>query len=109
MEFVIINGKEFYYPENKTNKICTTIHKKKAFIFPDKSIAKDLVAKATDKLKGFRVEPFNPLDEQDEAVAKVKRKSFSSEQREVVYNEYEGRCDICGKFIHYSTFTIDRI
>ncbi len=44
-----------------------------------------------------------------EAVAKVKRKSFSSEQREVVYNEYEGRCDICGKFIHYSTFTIDRI
>jgi len=110
VEFVITNEKEFYYPEDKTNKICTTTRKKKAFIFPDKLLAENLVTKATNKLKGFRVEPLNPMDDQEEEmVAKVKRKFFRSEQREAVYNKYEGRCGICGKFVPYFTFIVDHI
>lgn len=42
-------------------------------------------------------------------IHKVKRKQFSATERVKIYNKCKGRCDICGKFVPYDSFTVDHI
>ncbi len=110
MQYVVTNGKKFYYPEVRTNKVCKTENVDQAFLFSNEKPAKELVKRASKKLKGFHVEPIIcEASETLNPISKEKRILFSCEEREEVYNKYEGHCGICGQFVPYSVFTIDHI
>lgn len=82
-----------------------------ATIFTDFDKAAKLLYRATKKLKGFKIVVLKNADKKIEQieVEKVKRKSFTPNERLLIYNKGKGRCAICGKFIPFDNFTVDHI
>lgn len=41
--------------------------------------------------------------------AKIKRKSYSDEERKIIYNKSGGRCELCGQQLLFEDMTLDHI
>lgn len=41
--------------------------------------------------------------------AKIKRKSYSDEERKIIYNKSGGRCELCGQRLLFKDMTLDHI
>ena len=41
--------------------------------------------------------------------SKIKRKSYSDEQRKIIYNKSNGRCELCGQRLLLENMTLDHI
>lgn len=110
MSYVLKNGYMYCFIDEK-NAIRKTQDVKFATIFSDKDKANIWKSKATKKLKGFKIVNLNNLDEQDDQKesVKIKRRSFTSGERLLVYNKNKGKCAICGNFVPFDNFTVDHI
>lgn len=110
MSYVLKKGDMYCFVDNH-NAIHKTQDIMSATIFSNLDKAVKLQYRATKKLKGFRIvnlKNIDPINEQIK-VDKVKRKSFTSGERILVYNKSKGRCVICGNFVPFDDFTVDHV
>lgn len=104
----VLKKENEYCNIDKKNTVNKTPHLHNATRFNTKKEAENMLARASKKLKDFEVigldEPAEVADD-----SKVKRKSFKTTERTIIYNKNKGRCAICGKFIPFDEFTVDHI
>ncbi len=110
MAIVITNGK-FYVKRKETGAIRKTTEIDKATIYNNVDEAVEEMKKAPARTKGFYV-----YDTVTMHICwrwfsnkKKKRRNFSKEVRQMVYNKAEGRCQLCGKKITLDEMTLDHI
>lgn len=68
--------------------------------------------RSTKKLRGFKIVDLKNISENEQIEVegeKIKRRSFTSGERLLVYNKSKGRCSICGNFVPFDDFTVDHI
>ena len=103
MSYILRKDKCYCYVDGKRriNHI-DEIHK--ATRFHSKKEAECLLNRACTKLKGYEVVDLNTLD-----LSKSIRRTFTANERLIIYNKNKGRCAICGQFVPYDKFTVDHI
>jgi 5-methylcytosine-specific restriction endonuclease McrA len=71
--------------------------------------------RCSKKLKGFKLLSVSNLPTKPTTVTnitttpKTERRPFTAEERRLVYNKYQGKCNICGDFVPVDEFTVDHI
>lgn len=112
--------------ESPSGGIGKTTDKDKATIFPSKAKIKRVKDHAPKKTSGFIIEELSkpesnpgvisdPIPMPAQHVKEIqsedmsKRIVFPQETRMSVYNQSEGRCVYCGRFIPFDEMTIDHI
>lgn len=117
------NGNAIQYVEvTKTGGTKITTDPKSATQFKSEEAAGKQKKHAPKKLKIYKIIPQNPefileVENQDTdqkqaeetGIVMEKRKSFSQNVRNKIYNDAEGHCAICGQFVPYDAFTVDHI
>ena len=83
------------------------------FYTVDKAIRQ--LTKTPGKCKSFywidtdAPEPVEPMEQIQQKPVKIKRKHFSDAERKELYNRADGYCQLCGRKITISNFTVDHI
>ena len=108
MAIVLTNG-TYFIKTSKTGGIEKTSDIQEAQTFYSCNVAMKKVFKAPAKCKGYY-----PYDLEDTTSCGVKikkqnRKKFSAEQRRIIYQKANGRCQLCGRKIEYEDMTLDHI
>lgn len=120
------SGTTSYIVEIPSGGISKTTDKSKATIFPSKAKIKKVKDHAPKKTSGFIIEELSkpesnpgvisdPIPMPAQHVKEIqsedmsKRIVFPQETRMSVYNQSEGRCVYCGRFIPFDEMTIDHI
>lgn len=120
MAIFLTNG-QFYIAHNQKGAIIKTqnILQAQNFYSVEKAIAQK--NKAPSKLKSYYFidthefdvpEPdksVEPLEQIPQKTVKIKRKHFSEAERKELYNRADGYCQLCGRKITISNFTVDHI
>jgi hypothetical protein len=106
MAYILKKGSQYCYL-NANGRVCKTENIGQAKRFT-KEEATAVLNRSTKKLAGYELFDLD-ADQKTKAMSKVKRKNFSSEDRITVYNQYEGKCGICGRFVPFDEFTIDHM
>ena len=106
MAIVLTNG-TYYVTVSKTGKIGKTKNIQEAQTFYSCNVAMKKVFKAPGKCKGYY--PFDTEDTTYNSGNKRKRKSYSKEEREIIYNKANGCCTLCGQRLKLSNFTLDHV
>ena len=106
MAYILKKGSQYCYL-NSDGRVCKTQNIRQAKHFT-KEEATAVLKRATKKLAGYEMVDLDATPKEKVAI-KVKRKNFSAEDRVMVYNQYEGRCGICGEFVPFDEFTIDHV
>lgn len=107
MSIVLTNG-SYYIRTSKTGGICKTDNIEEAQTFISCNRAMKKVLKAPVKCKGYY-----PYDTEDIILSspnkKQQRKKYTSEQRKIIYDRSEGRCQLCGRKISFFDMSIDHV
>ena len=120
------SGTTSYIVESPSGGIGKTTDKDKATIFPSRAKIKKVKEHAPKKTSGFMIEELSkpesnpgvisdPIPMPAQHVKEIqsedmsKRIVFPQETRMSVYNQSEGRCVYCGRFIPFDEMTIDHI
>ena len=110
------SGTTSYIVESPSGGISKTTDKSQATIFSSKTKIKKIKSHAPKKTSGFIAEEFSdpiPIPSQQtkeiQSEDMSKRIVFPQETRMSVYNQSEGRCVYCGRFIPFDEMTIDHI
>lgn len=120
------SGITSYIVESPSGGIGKTTDKDKATIFPSRTKIKKVKDHAPKKTSGFMIEELSkpesnpgvisdPIPMPAQHVKEIqsedmsKRIVFPQETRMSVYNQSEGRCVYCGRFIPFDEMTIDHI
>lgn len=120
------SGTTSYIVESPSGGISKTTDKGKATIFPSKAKIKRVKDHAPKKTSGFIIEELSKPEPNPEVTSDPipipaqqtkeiqsedmsKRIVFPQETRMSVYNQSEGRCVYCGRFIPFDEMTIDHI
>lgn len=105
MPYVLQKGAEYCGITNK-KQVIKTQDINKATKFKKLETAKEKLAWASKKLKGFTPVEIGEIDDD---VQIVKRKSFTQTERTNIYDRNHGRCAICGRYVPFTDFTVDHI
>lgn len=124
MAIVITNGQHFVFHSEK-NGIKMTKDIKSAFVFPSVKDAIRDMKKAPVKTKKYYVfdtlenkilwrwltdeEKIQRVEVKRDKYGRIKRKQYSESTRKMLYNNADGRCQLCGRKILYSDASIDHI
>lgn len=120
------SGTTSYIMESPSGGIGKTTDKGKATIFSSKTKIKKIKSHAPKKTSGFIAEELAKPESKSEVISDPipipsqqtkeiqsedmsKRIVFPQETRMSVYNQSEGRCVYCGRFIPFDEMTIDHI
>lgn len=105
MAIVLTNGM-YYIATNKNGGIIKTPLIEDAQIFYSVNVAMRKKIKSYGKCRGYY-----PYDTEDtiKCKAKVKRKTYSKDERKIVYNRSNGRCELCGQWLLFEDMTLDHI
>lgn len=105
MAIVLTNGKHYIATDHKGGIIKTLILEE-AQIFYNVNAAMRKVRKAPVKCKGYY-----PYDTEDVSgySPKKKRKSYTKEERKLIYDKSKGRCVLCGKRLTLENMILDHI
>lgn len=105
MAIVLTNG-TFYIATNKNGGIIKTPIVEDAQTFYSVNVAMRKMQKAPGKCRGYY-----PYDTEDVTCAKKKkkRKTYSKEDRKIIYNKSNGRCALCGQRLLLENMTLDHI
>lgn len=107
MAIVLTNG-EYYITVSSTGKIGKTTNIEEAQTFYSCNVAMKKVFKAPGKCKGYY--PYDTEDtEWNKPKKKQKRKKYSTEVRRMIYNNADGRCQLCGRKIMFTDASMDHI
>ncbi len=106
MAIVLTNGK-FYIAHNKTGAVIkvTDIEQAQDFYSVERAINQRM--KTPGKCAGYYY-----IDTESKAYkrkTKIKRKIYSDEERKIIYNKSNGRCELCGQRLLLSNMTLDHI
>lgn len=106
----VLKKENEYCNIDKKNTVNKTPHLHNATKFNTKKEAENMLIRACKKLKDFQVVEVDETEIVNEVTdTKVKRKSFKTTERTIIYNKNKGRCAICGRFVPFDEFTIDHI
>lgn len=104
MAIVLTNG-QHYIATNKKGRIHKTQNIEEARIFYNVNTASRKLMKSS-KCKGYYVYD----TEGDEKPRRVKKRiHYSEDVRRDIYNKYNGKCALCGRYILYEDMTLDHI
>lgn len=112
MAILLTNGK-YFITHNKTGAVIKVTNISKAQNFYTMERALEQITKTPGKCKSYY-----PVDtsvteiEPDINVGnkkKVKRKQYSENQRKIIYQRADGRCQLCGRKIEFNNMTVDHI
>lgn len=112
MAILLTNGK-YFITHNKTGAVIKVTNISKAQNFYTMERALEQITKTPGKCKSYY-----PVDtsvteiEPDINVGnkkKVKRKQYSENQRKIIYQRADGRCQLCGRKIEFNDMTVDHI
>lgn len=106
MAIVLTNGK-YYIAVSSTGKISKTEDIEKAQTFYSCNVAMQKVFKVPGKCKGYY--PYDTQDITCGCGTKRKRKSYTREERKIIYDKSYGRCELCGKRLVFEEMTLDHI
>ena len=105
MAIVLTNG-TYYIATNKNGGIIKTPIIEDAQIFYSVNVAMRKKLKLPGKCKGYY-----PYDTEDITGCNVKkrRKTYSKEERKIIYDKSKGRCELCGQRLLLENMTLDHI
>ena len=108
MAIVLTNGK-YYIARNSKGKMIkvTDISKAKDFFSVENAISQK--NKAPSKCAGYYYidTSLDPTICQNSVTGKIKRKSFSANDRKKIYRKTNGHCYLCGEFVDFDSFEIE--
>lgn len=108
MAIVLTNGK-YYIARNSKGKMVkvSDIGQAKDFRSVENAIKQKNLAPS--KCAGFYYidTSIDPTICQDSDTGKIKRKSFSANDRKEIYRKTKGHCYLCGEFVDFDSFEID--
>ena len=105
MAYVLTNG-NYYIRMTETGATAKTdnIHEARIFMTMDK--AKERIQKASGKTKGYYILDVGSYSKYYVAKGRIK---FPKEIREMLYQNADGKCVLCGRKIAYDSMTLDHI
>lgn len=106
MAIVLTNGTCFI-TVSSTGKIGKTTDIREAQTFYSCNVAMKKVFKAPGKCKGYY--PFDTEDITCGCGNKRNRRSYSQEERKIIYRKANGCCELCGQKLQYENMTLDHI
>lgn len=93
----ISQAQDFHTMERALNQIKKAPGKCKSYYPVDTSVTEIVVASETEKITSVGNKK------------KIKRKQYSENQRKIIYQKANGRCQLCGRKIEYEDMTLDHI
>lgn len=118
MAIVLTNG-SYFIKHNKTGKVIKVTNISKAQNFYTMERALEQIKKAPGKCKSYypvdtSVTEIMVASEPEKITSveikkKTKRKQYTTEQRKIIYQKANGRCQLCGRKIEYEDMTLDHI
>lgn len=93
----ISKAQNFYTMERALEQITKTPGKCKSYYAVDTSVTEIMVASESENITNV------------ENKKKIKRKQYSENQRKIIYQKANGRCQLCGRKIEYEDMTLDHI
>ncbi|MGN9126022.1 HNH endonuclease [Oliverpabstia intestinalis] len=109
MAIVLTNG-EYFIKTSKTGGIEKTTDIREAQTFYSCNVAMNKAFKAPGKCKGYYPYDFDDITSCGIKINKKQnRKKFTTEQRKIIYQKANGRCQLCGRKIEYEDMTLDHI
>lgn len=114
MAILLTNG-TYYIAHSERGAVIkvSDISQAQNFYTVDKAIRQ--LTKTPGKCKSFywidtdAPEPVEPMEQIQQKPVKIKRKHFSDAERKEIYNRADGYCQLCGRKITISNFTVDHI
>ncbi len=106
MAIVLTNG-SYYIAHNKTGAVIKVTHIEDAQDFYTVERAINQRMKTPGKCAGYYY-----IDTESKAYkrkTKIKRKIYSDEERKIIYNKSNERCELCGQRLLFSNMTLDHI
>lgn len=104
MAIILTNGTCFI-TVSPTGKIGKTNNIEEAQTFYSCNVAMKKVFRAPGKCKGYY--PYDTEDTSCRCGNKKKRKSYTKEERKIIYDKTEGHCYLCGKFVAFDSFEVE--
>lgn len=115
MAIVLTNGK-YFIKTSETGGIVKTTDIREAQTFYSCNVAMNKAFKAPGKCKGYYPYDFDDttscaidIKQAVEIKKKPKRKQYTTEQRKIIYQRANGRCQLCGRKIEYEDMSLDHI
>lgn len=102
MAILLTNGK-FYIAHNRTGAVIKVADIEQAQDFYSVERAINQRNRTPGKCAGYY------YIDTEKNKAKIKRRSYSDEERKIIYNKSDGRCELCGRKILLEDMTIDHI
>ncbi|WP_289286133.1 HNH endonuclease [Parablautia intestinalis] len=106
MAIVLTNGK-YYIATNKKGGIIKTEAIEGAQTFCSVNAAMRKIFRSPGKCKGYY--PYDMENTAYEGSTKIRRRRFSDEEREIIYNKSGGHCELCGQQLLLENMTLDHI
>ena len=106
MAIVLTNGK-YYIATNRNGGIIKTPILEDAQKFHSVNDAIRKIIKSPGKCRGYY--PYDTESFAHEHRVKIKRKSYSDEERKIIYDRSDGRCVLCGQRLVLENMTLDHI
>lgn len=102
MAILLTNGK-FYIAHNRTGAVIKVADIEQAQDFYSVERAINQRNRMPGKCAGYY------YIDTEKNKAKIKRKSYSDEERKIIYNKSGGRCELCGRRLLFEEMTLDHI
>lgn len=102
MAIILTNGK-FYIAHNRTGAVIKVANIEQAQDFYSVERAINQRNKTPGKCAGYY------YIDTEKNKAKIKRRSYSDEERKIIYNKSGGRCELCGQRLLFEKMTLDHI
>lgn len=106
MNIVITNGM-YYIAKSESGGIIKTPVLEDAQRFNSVNKAMKKIHKAPGKCKGYY--PYDTEDSSCECGNKKKRKIYSADERKMIYDKSNGRCELCGHSLVFKEMTLDHV
>lgn len=106
MAIVLTNG-TYYIRTSSSGKIQKTDNIMEAQTFYSCNVAMRKVFRSPGKCKGYY--PYDTEDTTCKCRNKQKRKKYSKEERKIIYDKADGRCELCGQRLLFQDMTLDHI
>lgn len=106
MAIVLTNG-IYYIATNRNGGIIKTPIIEDAQTFYNVNVARKKISQAPGKCRGYY--PYETEDITCGCGAKKKRKTYSKQERKIIYDKSNGRCELCGQRLSLENMTLDHI
>lgn len=108
MRYILTNGKDCYIKMSNTGGVAKAHSINNAKKYSSIEEAKEVLNKAPSKTRGYYIQELETNIRYKYSRSR-NRLGYPKEVREIVYNNAEGRCALCGKKITYKEMTLDHI